>query len=412
MAKFAYKVRDLENKLLTGFQEANSEDEALRLLADRNLRVTELEELNFDGTRKNESFSEKLNDRFKVLTSRVPYKEVVFFTRQLATMVEAGVPLARALGQLAKGQSEAFKRVVLQVQEDISIGNTFSEAIAKHPGAFDNMYVSVVRSGEVSGALDRVLDQMANYMESMEARRAKIKGAMRYPTFILGFVTIVVIGILWKLVPIFEGLYGGQGVALPKPTQILIYCSHVIQNNILLVLFLMVALVVGFWFGLINDKFRGYVHMGLLRLPVFGLLLKKSIWATFCRTLSLLMESGTPILQAIEICAAVVGNTVYTKAIEKVHYSLKTGTVLSTSLENTGVFPVLVSQLVATGEESGRVDTLLVKASDFYDREINVTVDSLASVIEPFLIIILGGLVGSVLISLYLPVFSLGKLMQ
>jgi type IV pilus assembly protein PilC len=411
MAKYAYKVRDLENRLQMGIQEANSEDEALRLLTLRGLRVTGIEELNFDGSRKDETFSEKFNARLKVLGNRVVYKDVVFFTRQLATMVEAGVPLARALAQLARGQSESFRKVILTVADDIAIGNTFSEAIARHPGVFNNMYVSVVRSGELTGALDRVLDQMASYMESMETRRQKIKGAMRYPTFIFAFVTIVVIGILWKLVPIFEGLYGDRSVALPMPTQILIYFSHLVQNNLLLVFFLMVASVAGFWFGLMNERFRGYVHVALLRIPVFGMLLKKSIWATFCRTLSLLMESGTPILQSIEICAAVVGNNVFVRAIEKVHYSLKTGNVLSMSLENTGVFPVLVSQLVATGEETGRVDALLVKASDFYDREINVTVDSLASIIEPFLIIVLGGLVGSVLIALYLPVFSLGKLM-
>lgn len=412
MAKFAYKVRDQENRLQSGIQEANSEDEALRLLIERNLRVTNLEELNFDGSRKEESFSERLNTRISMLSSRIAYKDVVFFTRQLATMIEAGVPLARALGQLAKGQSASFEKVILKVQEDISMGNTFSEAIARHPAAFNNMYVSVVRSGEISGALDRVLNQMATYMENMEARRQKIKGAMRYPTFILGFVVIVVTGILWKLVPVFEGLYGGKNVELPIPTQILIRASHIIQDHFFLVSLILFSLVVAFWLALMNDRFRALVHRYILNVPVFGSLLQKNIWATFCRTLSLLMESGTPILQAIEICAAVVGNQVFVKAIERVHYSLKTGILLSASLEESKVFPVLVYQLVATGEESGRVDTLLIKASDFYDREINVTVDSLASVIEPFLIILLGGLVGSILISLYLPIFHIGKLMH
>lgn len=412
MAKFAYKVRNQENRLQSGIQEANSEDEALRLLMERGLRVTSLEELNFDGSRKDETFSERLNTRLSILGSRIAYKDVVFFTRQLSTMIEAGVPLARALGQLAKGQAAVFQKVILKVQEDISIGNTFSEAIAKHPTAFNNMYVSVVRSGEVSGALDRVLNQMATYMENMEARRQKIKGAMRYPTFILAFVVIVVTGILWKLVPVFEGLYGNRSVDLPIPTQILIKASHVVQDHFIIVFLALFGLVAAFWLALMNDRFRAEVHRYLLQVPVFGSLVQKNIWATFCRTLSLLMESGTPILQAIEICAAVVGNQVFVKAIEKVHYNLKTGILLSASLEEVKVFPVLVYQLVATGEESGRVDTLLVKASDFYDREINVTVDSLASIIEPFLIILLGGLVGSILISLYLPIFHLGKLLR
>lgn len=412
MAKFSYSVRDAENRLLTGQQEAQNADEALRLLSERGLRVTAIEELNFDGTRKNATYGEKLNKRLSHLSHKVPYKEVVFFTRQLATMVEAGVPLARALEQLSRGQSENFKKIILQVTEDISVGNTFSEAIARHPGAFDNMYVSVVRSGEISGSLDRVLDEMATYMENMETRRQKIKGAMRYPTFIASFITIIVIMILWKLVPIFEGLYGSSKVALPMPTQILIRVSHVIQDHFFLVALGVIALFSAFWLALLLDSFRNQVHHYMLKLPIFGILLQKSLWATFCRTLSLLMESGTPILQSIEICAAVLGNMKFVKAMEEVHASLKGGTIMSAALDQSQVFPVLVVQLVATGEESGRVDQLLIKASDFYDREINITVDSLASIIEPILIIVLGGIVGSVLIALYLPVFNMGKLMQ
>lgn len=411
MPKFAYKVRDAENRLQTGTQEANSTEEALHLLAAKGLQVTQLEELNFDGSKKDETFFEKLNNRLQGAQTKVPYKEVVFFTRQLATMIDAGVPLAKCLEKLAIGQKPAFQKIILQIEEDISVGNTFSEAIARHPSVFSNMFVAVVRSGEVAGSLDRVLDEMATYMEAQEIRRQKIKGAMRYPTFIALFVTIVVIGILWKLVPVFEGMYGSSGVELPKATQILIWASHIVQDNFFLVVGSIILIVIALWLGMINEKFKGVVHKAILYLPIFGILLQKSIWASFGRTLALLMESGTPILQAIEISAAVVGNTVYVKALEKVHYNLKTGTALSVTLEESKVFPNLVTQLVATGEESGKVDELLVKASDFYDREINITVDSLASIIEPFLIIILGGIVGSILIALYLPIFQLGKLM-
>jgi len=337
---------------------------------------------------------------------------VVFFTRQLATMIESGVPLARALEQLSRGQSANFKEIILQVENDISVGNTFSEAIARHPGAFNNMYVSVVRSGEVSGSLDRVLDQMATYMENVETRKQKIKGAMRYPTFIAGFITVIVIGILWKLVPIFEGLYGASKVALPVPTQILIRISHVVQDHFFLVTLSIIALIVAFWLAMLVDGFRSMAHNYVLKVPIFGILLQKNIWATFCRTLSLLMESGTPILQSVEICGAVVGNLKFVKAMEDIHASLKTGTILSASIEQSGVFPVLVTQLCATGEESGKVDTLLVKAADFYDREINITVDSLASVIEPILIVVIGTIVGGILIALYLPIFNIGKLLQ
>jgi type IV pilus assembly protein PilC len=412
MARFNYSVRDAENRLLTGVQEAQTSDEALRLLAEKGLRVTAIEELNFDGSRKNATFGDKLSAQFNTLSHKVPYKEVVFFTRQLATMVEAGVPLARSLEQLARGQSKVFSEIILKVAESISVGNTFSEAIARHPGAFNNMFVSVVRSGEVSGSLDRVLAEMATYMENVEVRRQKIKGAMRYPTFIASFITIIVIMILWKLVPIFEALYGSANVALPMPTQILIQVSHVVQHNFILVVLSIVAVVLAFWGGMMLDGFRYHVHGLLLKAPIFGILMQKNLWATFCRTMSLLMESGTPILQSVEICAAVLGNLRFVEAMEKIHADLKGGTIMSAAIESSGVFPVLVVQLVSTGEESGRVDKLLIKASEFYDKEINITVDSLASVIEPILIIGLGGIVGSVLIALYLPIFSLGKVMQ
>ena len=410
MAKFSYSVRDAENRLITGQQEAQNADEALRLLAERGLRVTQIEELNFDGTRKGATYGDKLSAKLSTVKHKVPYKEVVFFTRQLATMVEAGVPLARALEQLSRGQAAGFKRIILQVAEDISVGNTFSEAIVRHPGAFNNMYVAVVRSGEVSGSLDRVLDQMATYMENVETRRQKIKGAMRYPTFIASFITIIVIGILWKLVPVFEGLYGSAGAALPTPTKILIKLSNIVQDHFVIVVLCITALWLAVWLGMLLDGFREKVHYYILKAPIFGILLQKNIWATFCRTLALLMESGTPILQAVEICAAVVGNTTFVKAMERIHASLKGGVILSQAIDDSGVFPVLVTQLCATGEESGRVDTLLVKAADLYDREINITVDSLSTIIEPILIVVIGTIVGGILIALYLPIFHIGKL--
>lgn len=410
MAKFSYSVRDAENRLQTGLQEAQNADEALRLLAERGLRVTAIEELNFDGSRKEATYGDKLSAKLSRTTQSIPYKEVVFFTRQLATMVEAGVPIARALEQLSRGQTANFKKVILEVAEAISVGNTFSEAIARHPGAFDNMYVAVVRAGEVSGSLDRVLDQMATYMENVETRKQKIKGAMRYPTFITGFITVMVVGILWKLVPIFVGLYGSSKVALPMPTQILIYCSNIVQNHFVIVALCLVGLYVGVWLAMLLDGFKEKVHYYILKAPIFGILLQKNIWATFCRTLALLMESGTPILQAIEICAAVVGNVTFVKAMEHIHAGLKGGVILSQAIDSSKVFPVLVTQLVATGEESGRVDQLLVKAADFYDREINITVDSLSTIIEPILIIVIGTIVGGILIALYLPVFNIGKL--
>ncbi len=411
MPRFVYKVRDNQNRILVGNADANTVDELLDRLAEKDLVPVSVDELNFDGSKKGQSFVEKLNETLLKIQTRVPYKSVVFFTRQLATMVEAGVPLAQALSQLCEAERPVFKKIIQQVAEDISMGSTFSDAISRHPGAFNNMYCSIVRSGEVAGALDEVLDQIATYMENVEAMRQKVKGAMRYPIFIAGFVTLMMIGIMWKLVPTFEAMYGSFNAELPAPTKVLIFLSHIVREQFLLVGGGIILIVVAFYMLMNLESFKRFVHRYILKIPVFGMILKKNIWATFSRTMALLMHSGTPILQATEIAGAVVGNKIYSTSLEMVYDKLKTGQLLSQALKETGVYPILVTQLVATGEESGKVDELLKKAAEFYEREIRVTVDSLAAIIEPFMIIILGGMVGGILIALYMPIFMIGKLL-
>jgi type IV pilus assembly protein PilC len=410
MPKFAYKAHDSQNRPITGVITGSSIDDVLEKLTGRSLTPVSVDELNFDGSQKNETFADKFKKGVAGQKNRVPYRAVVFFTRQLATMIEGGVPLSRALEQLAKSEKQIFKKTITQINEDISLGFSFSDAIARHPGAFNNMYVSVIRSGEVTGALDTVLNQLADYMENVETLKSKVKSAMRYPLFIAGFVIVLVTGILWKLVPVFEGLYGSMGAKLPVPTLVLVGISHLIQRNIPLLVLLIAVLIAGYRAGMTNEKFKTVVHTILLKVPVFGEILRKNILATFSRTMALLMESGTPILQAVEISGAVVGSNVYANALEKVYADLRQGEMLSTSLAKSGEFPVLIEQLVSTGEESGKVDALLRKAADFYEREIRNVVDSLAAIIEPILIIILGGIVGTILIALYMPVFMIGKL--
>ena len=410
MAKYYYKARDLNDRIVTGNIEGATLDEVIDRLGEKKLIPIAVDELNFDGSRKKQTFSDKLKESFAPTKNKVPYKDVVFFTRQLATMVEAGVPLVRSMEQLGSGEKPVFKKVILTIAEDISRGNTFSDSIARHPGAFNNLFVSVCRAGEIAGALDKVLDQLATYMEYSEALRSKVKSAMRYPTFIAGFVTVLVMGILWKLVPIFQGLYSGFNAKLPTPTLILVTVSNMFRDNIIWVALIIIALIFGFKAAMVNEKFKFYFHKYLLFMPIFGLIMRKNIWSIFSRTMALLMESGTPILQATEICGAVVGNKMFSKALENVYQGLRQGELLSASLQKTKVFPPMVVQLVSTGEESGKVDELLRKAAEFYEREIKNTVDSLAAIIEPVLIIILGGIVGSILICLYLPVFSIGKI--
>ena len=411
MPNYTYKAHDNRNRVIVGTIEGASIDEVAENLTAKNLLPISVEVLNFDGTTRNQKFSEKITMSFRRYKSRVPYKTIVFFTRQFATMIGGGVPLARALEQLAHAEKTAFRKTILQIRDDIAIGQSFSDAVSRHPGIFNTTFISIIRSGEIAGALDTVLDQLATYMENVEAMRSKVKAAMRYPMFIGGFVTILIIGILWKLVPVFEGMYSGFGATLPAPTLLLVSISHFLRDNILPLAAIMILGAIGYHIGMANDRFKTGIHALMLRAPVFGNILSKNILAVFSRTMALLMESGTPILQAIEIAGGVVGNKVYSKAIEDVYRRLQQGDLLSAALAGSGRFPPLVQQMVATGEESGKVGDLLCKAAEFYEREIKNTVDALASIIEPFMIISLGGIVGSILVALYLPVFSIGKLL-
>jgi type IV pilus assembly protein PilC len=410
MPRYYYKARDPNDKIVTGNTEGQSVDEIIDRLGSKKLVPIQVDELNFDGSRKSQSFTDKFKASFSFTKDKVPYKEVVFFTRQLATMVEAGVPLVKSLEQLASGEKPIFRKVILSISEDISHGNTFADAVSRHPGAFNNLFVSVCHAGEVAGALDKVLDQLATYMEYTESMRAKVKSAMRYPMFIGGFVSILVAGILWKLVPVFESLYGGFGAQLPAPTLLLVNISNVFRSNIPLVILACIVFYVGFRMAMMTDKFVLFFHKVILYLPVFGIILRKNIWSIFSRTMALLLEAGTPILQATEICGAVVGNRLFSKGLEEVYAGLRRGELLSLALGKTKLYPPMVIQLVSTGEEAGKVDELLRKAAEFYEREIKNTVDSIAAIIEPVLIITLGGIVGGILIALYLPVFSMGKM--
>ncbi len=409
MGKFSYKVRDREDRVLIGTMDAITADEVLEKLSQKSLLPIQVKELSKDELNTRPSLTEILRESFKTRHDRVPYKVVVFFTRQLATMVGQGVPLSRALDQLAKGERDVFKKIILQVAEDLSSGFTFSEALARHPGAFNSMYVAVAHSGEVAGALDRVLDGMANYMESVEIMRGKVKTAMRYPIFIACFVSLMMVGILWKLVPTFATIYKSMNAVLPAPTQFLIFASETMRHNALILIGAAIFCFVAFRVLLTQEAFQIAWQKTILSAPVFGGILRKNIWATYCRTMSLLMGAGTPILKATEIAGATVNNRYFSKNLESIFSGLRKGDLLSEALEASNLFPVLVVQLVATGETSGKVDELLAKAAEFYEREIRNVVDSLSSIIEPILIVTLGGVVGAILFALYLPIFQVGQ---
>jgi type IV pilus assembly protein PilC len=412
MAKFSYKARDTQDRLHSGTMDGESIDDCVERLEARGMVPISVEERSADGNGPDGSFSERVGERFHAMRTRVPYRNVVFFTRQLATMINGGVPLPKAVDQLSRDEIPVFKRMLEQVCYDLGMGSNFSDAVSKHPGAFGNMFVAVIRAGETAGALDTVLNQLADYMENTETMKSKVKAAMRYPMVISVFVLVIVTGVLIKLVPIFKDMYANFGAKLPGPTLLLISVSDAIRNNALITL-LAIAAVIAAVFVLQNmESASCMIHKYILKAPVFGNILRKNILAIYCRTMSLLMNSGTPILEATQITEAAVNNKHYAKALQGVYNDLRHGEPLSKALTRAEEFPVLVTQMVSTGEESGRIDELLNKAAEFYDKEIRNIVDSMASIIEPVLIVILGGIVGSILIALYLPVFYIGKLIR
>jgi len=412
MPIFSYTARDPDNKLTSGSLDGASIDEIADILSGRGCLPLDIAQLNFDGSRKGLDFFAKVNEKLVILQSRVPHKSIVFFTRQLATMIGAGVPLATALEQLAGAEQPTFRRIITQVSADISRGSAFSDAIAHHRGAFSDVYVALTHAGEAVGALDRVMDDLANYLESSQEIRSKVSRAMMYPVFIGGFVTVMIFAILIFLVPIFENLYGQFNAKLPPLTAMFITLSQVVRGYFGVVVGIMAAVLGGFVFCMTIPAFKYFVHRMLLAVPVFGGIMRKNVLARFCRTMSLLMGSGTPILQAVEIVGTVVGNKVYADKLESVYGKLRAGELLSVALAGTGEFPPLVRQMAATGETAGRIDELFKKAAEFYEREMRATADGLASIIEPFLIIVLGSVVAAILIALYLPVFTLGRLMH
>lgn len=412
MGKFSYKVRDREDRVLLGTMEAATEDEVLERLTQKALLPILVKELSEEELRPSQTLADRFREGMRNRRNRVPYKSVVFFTRQLATMVGQGVPVSKALDQLTRGEAPVFQKIISQISDDIATGFTLSDALSRHPGAFSPMYVSVVNSGEVAGALDRVLEGLANYMESVEIMRGKVKTAMRYPAFIGAFVTFAILLIMTLLVPTFEKIYAGLGANLPLPTRILISVSHFVKQLILP--FLAAPFIAVFSFRLLasDGKFKALLDKAVLKVPVFGGILQKNIWATYSRTMALLMGAGTPILKATEIASATISNQHFKIGLESVYSRLRKGDLLSEALEASGLFPVLIIQLTATGESSGRVDALLEKAAEFYEREMRAVVDSLSTLIEPVLIVILGSLVGAILLSLYLPIFKIGQFVK
>ncbi len=339
---------------------------------------------------------------------KVTGKDIVIFTRQLSTMIDAGLPLVQCLQILSQQQDNpTFKKVLTDIQTDVETGTTLADAMRKHPKVFDNLYANMIEAGELGGILDTILSRLAVFKEKAMALQKKIKGALTYPAICLGISIIIMIIMLVFVIPVFSKMFKSFGSALPGPTQLVIDMSDGVKNNFIYIL--IVSFLVVFVFKKIyaSEKGRFRIDSFILRAPVFGVLLKKVAVSKFTRTLSTMLQSGVPILDALQVVAKTSGNKVIERAVLHVSDSIAEGRPIAEPLEESGIFPNMVVQMINVGESVGALDTMLEKIADFYDEEVDQAVENMTAMIEPLMMVFLGGMIGGLVVAMYLPIFNM-----
>jgi len=343
---------------------------------------------------------------------KVTNKDLVIFTRQFSTMIDAGLPLVQGLNILGEQtENKTFKNMLKQVTKDVEGGSTLADALGKHSKVFDNLFVNLVAAGEVGGILDTILQRLAAYIEKAEKLKSQIKGAMTYPLVVVGIAVIVIAVIMIFVIPVFQDMFSSFGKALPVPTQVVVAMSDFVKGNIH---YMIGGLIVFVW------AFRRYrrtrsgkrnIDSILLKLPIFGELIKKVAVARFTRTLGTMVSSGVPILDALEITAKTAGNVIVEEVIFDARSSIAEGQTIAEPLSETDIFPGMVTQMISVGESTGALDAMLEKIADFYDDEVDATVSAMTSMLEPLLMLFLGGSIGGLVVAMYLPIFQMAAAM-
>ena len=405
MPMFTYEGRTATGEVRKGELEASNQAAVMTKLREMKIKPTTVKKKGgFD-------LSGDINIPMpKFLQPKVGEKDLVVFTRQFATMIDSGLPLVQCLEiQASNVENPTFKSQLQDIKETVEGGATFADALKKYPKTFDELYVNLVAAGEVGGILDTILNRLAAYIEKNSKLKRKVKGAMVYPIAIVIIMVLILAVIMTKVVPVFEKMFAEVGAKLPVPTQILItisdFCVNYALHSIVggIVFYFVMKQVLQTESGTrIKDRL-------LLRMPVFGDLLRKVAVARFCRTLGTMISSGVPILDALEICSKSAGNFVVEQAIMKTRDSISEGRTIAEPLAESGVFPGMVCQMINVGEATGALDTMLTKIADFYDDEVEVAVNGITSLIEPIIIVFLGVVVGGLVVALYLPIFSMSS---
>ena len=402
MMTFAYQARDSGGKMISGVQEALNEDNAVNTLMARGLMVM--------------SIQQKAGASLSAPRGKVSETDLVLFTRPLATMVDAGLPLVSGLTALYEQadprKQSGLRRVVGEVSALVQQGSTFCESIGKHPAVFTRLYVAMVRAGESGGLLAEILDRLACFLEASSRLRKKVKSAMTYPIIVICIAFAITTFLIVKVVPVFGEIFKDFGANLPGPTQFLLDLSDFIRGN----WYYLIGGFVGVFFAirtfLRTEKGTRLWDVWKLKLPIFGTLVHKICMTRFARTFAQLIRSGVPILEVMEIVGDTSGNSVVTDAIQAVASDVEKGDHLTASLSRQPIFPPMLVRMVGAGEQTGKIDAMLEKMADFWDEEIEAILDALTSLIEPLLIVVLGVIVGGIVIAMFLPIFKLSDVVS
>jgi len=397
MPIYTWVAKTKKGRTLKGEIEAVDETVALSQLKRRKLTVKKIKPKPKD-----------LFENVAFMQPKVTNKDIVVSTRQFSTMIDAGLPLVQGLNILAEqAENKTFRRILKEITRDVEVGATLAEALKKHPKVFDNLFVNLVAAGEVGGILDTILQRLANYIEKAEKLKSQIKGAMTYPIVVVSVAILVIGVILVFVIPVFQEMFEGFGSALPLPTQIVVNMSEFLKANIHYLIGALIVFIFVFRKYRNTAKGRKQTDTLALKLPIFGPLLKKVAVARFTRTLGTMISSGVPILDALEVVAKTSGNVVLEEVIFEVRASIAEGQTIAEPLAETDIFPGMVIQMISVGEATGALDTMLAKIADFYDDEVDTAVEALTSMLEPLLMVFLGGSIGGLVIAMYLPIFKM-----
>jgi type IV pilus assembly protein PilC len=401
MPVYVWVAETKRGRKLKGEIDAANEAIALNQLKKRNFSIKKLKPKPKD-----------IFENISFLKPKVTNKDLVVFTRQFSTMIDAGLPLVQGLTILAEqSENPTFKSILKEITKDVEGGSTLAEAMKKHGKIFDDLFVNLVAAGEVGGILDTILRRLATFIEKAERLKSKIKGAMTYPAVVVAIAIIVIAVILIFVIPVFEDMFKSFGSALPGPTQVVVNMSRFMKGNFHWVILGAGALVYAFKRYRGTQKGRKQTDALFLKLPIFGDLLKKTAVARFTRTLGTMISSGVPILDALEIVAKTSGNVIIEEILYEVRGSIAEGQTIAEPLSENDIFPGMVIQMIAVGEATGALDSMLEKIADFYDEEVDAAVEALTSMLEPLLMLFLGGAIGGLVIAMYLPIFGMAAAM-